>query len=92
MKLFVLAVFKIIKTWLPEKAVEKIKFLKKGDLKEYVDPDQALKCWGGNDNYTFVFVPEAEEDGVNIISSNHNKKVSLFAWQMFIDRDSKSMP
>lgn len=72
----VIAVFKLIKTWLPEKAVEKIKFLKKDSLKEFVDPDQALKCWGGNDNYSFVFVPEAEESAASLNSMN-NKKVRL---------------
>ncbi|XP_063244503.1 motile sperm domain-containing protein 2-like isoform X2 [Bacillus rossius redtenbacheri] len=52
------AAFKIIKTWLPAKAVQKIKFLNKTTLKEYVEPDQALRCWGGNDDYVFTFVPE----------------------------------
>nr|CAD7458065.1 unnamed protein product [Timema tahoe] len=52
------AAFKIIKTWLPAKAVQKIKFVNKSTLKEFVDPDQALKSWGGNDEYVFSFVPE----------------------------------
>ncbi|KAF2898449.1 hypothetical protein ILUMI_07727 [Ignelater luminosus] len=70
------AVFKVIKTMLPEKAVQKIKFVKKNDLNQFVDPDQALKCWGGNDNYSFVFVPEAEENAVvNNSITPSNKKV-----------------
>lgn len=78
----VTAVFKIIKTWLPEKAVEKIKFLKRDTLKDYVEPDQALKCWGGNDNYTFVFVPEAEENATSLNIMN-NKKVRLLTCNIY---------
>lgn len=65
---------------LPEKAVQKIKFVKKADLSQYVEPDQALKCWGGNDNYTFVFVSEVEELESPISSNSitiSNKKVML---------------
>lgn len=54
------AAFKIIKSWLPSKAVQKIKFVDKKSLKEYVDSSQALKSWGGEDVYEFVFVPETE--------------------------------
>lgn len=53
------AAFKVIKSWLPPKAVQKIKFLSKSNLKEYVAPEQALKSWGGLDEYVFEFVPEA---------------------------------
>lgn len=52
------AAFKIIKSWLPAKAVQKIKFVNRGTLKEYVEPSQALKAWGGTDEYQFVFTPE----------------------------------
>lgn len=68
------ALFKVIKTMLPEKAVERIKMIKKQDLKLYVDPDQSLKCWGGNDNYVFVFEPEEREITYNPTTVN-NKKV-----------------
>lgn len=52
------AAFKIIKTMLPAKAVQKIKFVDKKSLKDYVDSTQALKSWGGQDPYEFTFVPE----------------------------------
>lgn len=52
------AAFKIIKSWLPPKAVEKIKFVNKSTLKDYVQPKYALTCWGGEDTYVFEFVPE----------------------------------
>ncbi|GLG92527.1 Uncharacterized protein GBIM_00206 [Gryllus bimaculatus] len=52
------AAFKIIKSWLPAKAVQKIRFVNKGSLKTVVNADQALKVWGGQDDYTFSFVPE----------------------------------
>lgn len=56
-----LAAFKIIKGWLPTKAVQKIKFVSKSNLKDFVDADQALMCWGGLDDYTYKFVPENGE-------------------------------
>ncbi|CAH1395114.1 unnamed protein product [Nezara viridula] len=52
------AAFKVVKTWLPNKAVQKIKNIDKKSLKDYVDSTQALKSWGGQDPYEFVFVPE----------------------------------
>lgn len=51
--------WKIIKTWLPPKSIEKIKFVDKKSLKEFVEPDQALVSWGGTDNYEYQFEPEA---------------------------------
>lgn len=52
------ATFKIIKGLLPPKAVAALKFVNKKNLKEYVSPDQMLRCWGGTDDYTFKFVPQ----------------------------------
>jgi len=54
----ILAAFKIIKTWLPEKAVKKINFVNKSTLKNFVEPERALASWGGQDNYEFAFIPE----------------------------------
>lgn len=71
------AAFKIIKTWLPEKAIEKIKQIKKGGIGEYVPLDQALVSWGGNDDYIFTFVPlEQVSSENNLNTSTNNRKVS----------------
>lgn len=56
-----LAAFKIIKTWLPAKAVKKIKFLSKHNLSEYVPKESTMVSWGGEDNYEFNFVPETKK-------------------------------
>lgn len=56
-----LAAFKIIKTWLPAKAVKKIKFLNKNNLNEFVPKESIMLSWGGDDNYTFSFVPEIKK-------------------------------
>lgn len=56
------AAFKVVKTLLPAKAVEKMKFTNKDNLKEFVAPEQALTCWGGKDNYVFEFVPEVKTE------------------------------
>lgn len=73
------AAFKIIKSWLPAKAIPKIKFVNKSNLKEYVDPNIALKSWGGKSEYTFTFVPE-EQSNLNTINGkfDNNKKVFLY--------------
>ncbi|KAG8228141.1 hypothetical protein J437_LFUL002796 [Ladona fulva] len=52
------AAFKIIKSMLPAKGVERLRVVTKSSLKEYVDADNALKCWGGRDDYEFVFESE----------------------------------
>ncbi|KAF4522258.1 hypothetical protein B566_EDAN011954 [Ephemera danica] len=61
------AAFKIIKSWLPARAVEKIKFVSKNTIQEYVPLDQALVSWGGTDEYEYSFEPELSngrlEDG-----------------------------
>lgn len=43
---------------LPEKAVEILKVIKKKDINQYIDKDNCLASWGGNDNYQFTFVPQ----------------------------------
>lgn len=71
----IVAAFKIIKSWLPAKAVQKIKFINKTNLKDYVEPEQALKCWGGLDDYTFTFVPEIRSAVPNDRFDDSKKKV-----------------
>lgn len=69
------AAFKVVKTLLPAKAVEKMKFVTKDTLKDIVLPEQALSCWGGKDNYTFEFIPEGKS------YSEHTPKKVTFAEQ-----------
>ncbi|XP_059477640.1 motile sperm domain-containing protein 2-like [Neocloeon triangulifer] len=65
------AAFKIIKSWLPPKAVDKIKLVDKKTLKDFIPVDQCLVSWGGTDNYDFSFVPEV----MNGRSDEGRKKV-----------------
>lgn len=58
------AAFKIVKALLPEKAVEILKVIKKKDINQYIDKDNCLASWGGNDNYQFSFVPEKKSTTV----------------------------
>ena len=64
--------WKIIKTWLPPKSVEKIKFVDKKNLSEYVTNDQMLTGWGGKDDYDGTFEPEVQAANGEVDS----KKVS----------------
>lgn len=68
------AAFNIIKSWLPAKAIPKIKFVKKSTLKDLVDPDVGLKCWGGNNDYVFTFVPETPSSNY-VNGKSDNRKV-----------------
>ncbi|XP_069165247.1 motile sperm domain-containing protein 2-like [Procambarus clarkii] len=52
------AMWKIIRTWLPPKSIEKIKFVDKKSIQDFVDLDQCLASWGGTDNYEYQFEPE----------------------------------
>ncbi|VVC87653.1 motile sperm domain-containing protein 2-like [Leptidea sinapis] len=52
------AAFKIVKSLLPADAVKILKNVNKDSLNNFVPPEQALKCWGGHDDYVFEFVPE----------------------------------
>ncbi|XP_066250152.1 motile sperm domain-containing protein 2-like isoform X2 [Euwallacea similis] len=52
------AAFKIVKSWLPEKALEKLKMVGKKDLSNYVPKNQAFTSWGGESTYVFRFISE----------------------------------
>lgn len=68
------AAFKIIKSLLPARAVEKMKFVNKDSLKSLVTPENALECWGGTDSYEFEFISECR-------SAEHTTKKVTFAEQ-----------
>lgn len=77
--LSVLAAINVIKSLLPPKAVQKIQMLKKASILTFVPEDQALKCWGGKDDYVFSFVPETREQTKedSVVQTPSNKKVLL---------------
>lgn len=75
------AAFKVVKTLLPAKAVERMRFVNKDTLKTVVAPEQALKCWGGKDDYEFVFIPENKS-----LADHAPKKVT------FAEQDSQHSP
>lgn len=69
--------FKIIKSWLPPKAIPKIKMIHKTNIQEFVDPNDILTCWGGNNDYDFKFVPEALSNSDATMNGKlDNKKVN----------------
>ncbi|CAH1155749.1 unnamed protein product [Phaedon cochleariae] len=78
------AAFKIVKSMLPEKAVEKIKFISKKDIKTYVGSEHILTCWGGDNTYTFDFVsePQTEIEPVPTAGLTTNKKVHFMDGSM----------
>lgn len=50
-----LAAFKLVKTFLPPEALKILKVTTKKDIDQYVDKDNCLKIWGGNDDYVYKF-------------------------------------
>jgi hypothetical protein len=69
------AAFGIIKSWLPAKAIPKIKFVKKSTLKDFVEPK--LAYWGDKSDYTFLFISESQSNNV-INGKSENRKVFLY--------------
>lgn len=63
--IFFTAAFKIVKALLPEKAVEILKIINKKTISTYIDKDNCLTSWGGNDDYEFSFVPEKKKPLTN---------------------------
>ncbi|XP_032587194.1 motile sperm domain-containing protein 2 [Drosophila mojavensis] len=49
------AAFKVVKTFMPADALEILRVTTKKDIKQYVNQDNCLKIWGGNDDYKFKF-------------------------------------
>ena len=68
------AAFKIIKSWLPARAVQKIKFINRNSIKEYVNSNKMLPNWGGEDDYSFAFVPEVRIEFANSSCSPYSTK------------------
>ena len=77
--------FKLIKSWLPPKAIPKIKFVHKGNIQEFVDPNDVLTCWGGNNDYVFKFVPEAQNHTDNTLNGKLDNKKGTFRGGFSID-------
>lgn len=71
------AAFKIIKSWLPTKAIPKIKVVNKTTLKDFVSPSEALKCWGGTNEFVFKFTSEVRTTTPEINGKLENRKVRI---------------
>jgi len=52
------AAFKVVKAALPAAGVAKLKDVNKSTFGQWVDDDNRLKSWGGNDDWEFKFEPE----------------------------------
>lgn len=52
------AAFNAIKLLMPPKAVAKMQFLGKNDIKNYLPLNTALTCFGGDDDYVYSFISE----------------------------------
>eukprot|EP00118_Oscarella_pearsei_P003974 m.16507 g.16507 ORF g.16507 m.16507 type:complete len:540 (+) comp26973_c0_seq1:46-1665(+) len=66
------AVWKIVKSWLSEEARQKVKFVKKADILNYVEKDQLLLRFGGSDPFEYKFTPEEEEHEEGDLRSMHD--------------------
>ncbi|XP_045541190.1 motile sperm domain-containing protein 2-like [Papilio machaon] len=50
--------YRIVKGLLPARAIERLRVINKDKIKDFIPLNQALKCYGGTDDYEFQFVPE----------------------------------
>lgn len=64
---------------LPANAVEILKLVDSKSLKEYIDEDNMLKCWGGKDDYVYSFELENFAEAKSAIPPPiTNKKVNFY--------------
>lgn len=83
------AALKIIKSWLPPKAIPKIKQVNKTSLKEFVDSSIAIKSWGGTNDYVFHFEPEIKNMTNGITNGKlENKKVHFAEGSPIVEQAS----
>uniref|UniRef100_A0A7S4ISL5 CRAL-TRIO domain-containing protein n=1 Tax=Vannella robusta TaxID=1487602 RepID=A0A7S4ISL5_9EUKA len=61
------ACWRLIKGWIDPVAAEKIKFISQAELTQYVDPDNLLKDYGGNDPYQFTYETVEERKATGYI-------------------------
>lgn len=63
---------------LPASAVEILKLVDSKSLKEYIDEDNMLKCWGGKDDYVYSFeLEDVPLPKSAVAPSIANKKVNF---------------
>ena len=55
------ATWNIIKGWLPSAAANKIKFVNKKTIDEFIPQDQKFVAWGGKDDWVYEFVEEKQQ-------------------------------
>ncbi|XP_064607580.1 motile sperm domain-containing protein 2-like [Liolophura sinensis] len=74
------AAWRVIKTWLNQKAVEKIKFVNKPDIQEYINKDQLLEHMGGTDKFQYSYDPTVQKgflENGKISRSGAKKRVTF---------------
>jgi len=54
--------WKVIKPLLDPVVSSKVHFIKTEELKDYIDEDQLMKCYGGKNPYEYEYVPPSAED------------------------------
>jgi len=64
------AAFKVVKAALPAAGVAKLKDVNKSTFGQWVDDDNRLKAWGGNDGWEFKFEPEVRKAKAETIQSS----------------------
>ena len=57
MPCLLVATWTIVKNFIPTKSAEKIRFVNKKNITNYIDKDQCLVSWGGTDKYNYE-IPE----------------------------------
>jgi hypothetical protein len=71
------ACWKIISPWIDPKTAEKIKFITKAELKNYISEDTLLVEYGGKNPWTYKFDPSMLTPNNNNSTTNNKSETSL---------------
>lgn len=55
----ILAAFKVVKQLLPAKAIDILRIIKNKELPAYIQKDDILKAWGGDNPFEFEYIPSS---------------------------------
>ena len=69
------AAFKVVKAALPAAGVAKLKDVTKSTFGQWVDDDNRIEVWGGNDDWQFKFEPEVKKQKQESVRISPNESI-----------------
>ena len=69
------AAFKVVKAALPAAGVAKLKDVTKSSFSQWIDDDNRIEAWGGNDDWQYKFEPEVIKKKQETVRISHNESI-----------------